>query len=387
MANDSHSAREPRRDAAARMLAAATMWLDSLDSDQRRLALWSGGPGTPDGDSERHRWFYTPTDHGGLTLRAMSGPQQRLALALLSTGVSHAGYVTVATIMGLENVLDLHEGFRMQVSGRDRARDPELYFLRVFGTPGTNGAWSWRFGGHHVSINHLVVDGELRATTPCFLGADPAESTLLGAQFLRPLGAVEDLGRELVRSLDEGLLHEAIISPRAPLDLVSGNRPETRPGDTPLNLAEIWRDPFPPEVHEAVVARTRAEETRIGFGAEHLELVRMPAAPNGVSAHRLTVEQQGLLRSLLDTYVGRMPDAVAEAEAEKYAGAGLHGLHFAWAGGLEKGDPHYYRIAGPRLMVEYDNAQNGVNHVHSVWRDPLGDFGFDVLGAHLRSHH
>ena len=387
MALDPNLAREARRNTAGHMATAAVAWLDGLDPDQRRLALWPGSPGTSEGDAERHRWFYTPTDHGGLTLRGMTGPQQRLALALLSTGVSRAGYVTVATIMGLENVLDLHEGFRMQVGGRERARDPEVYFLRVFGMPSANGTWSWRFGGHHVSINHLIVDGELCATTPCFLGADPAESSLLGAQFLRPLGAVEDLGRELVRSLDGELRREAVISPRAPLDLVSANRPQTQPGDTPRSLAEIWRDPFPTDVHEAVVARTRAEEARIGFGPEHLNLVRMPSFPNGVNAQRLSVEQKDLLRSLLDTYLGRMPDAIAEVEAAKYAGAGLHGLHFAWAGGLEKGDPHYYRIGGPRLMVEYDNAQNGVNHVHSVWRDPLGDFGFDVLGAHLRSHH
>jgi hypothetical protein len=369
------------------MSEAALAWIDSLDTGQRRAAIWPSAPGTQDGDAERHRWFYTPTDHGGLTLRAMSGPQQRLALRLLSTGLSRAGYVTVSTIMGLENVLDLNVGFALEVTGRDRARDPGMYFLRVFGSPEPGGTWSWRFGGHHVSVNHLVVDGVLSSTTPCFLGADPAESPLLGPHFLRPLGAVEDLGRELVRSLDEELLHRALISPRAPLDLVSGNRPQSLPGDTPLTLAEVWRDPFPAPVHDAIVARTRAEEARIGFGPEHVDLIRMPGTPNGVGADMLSGSQQDLLRQLLDTYLGRMPDELAAAEAAKYAGDGLLSLHFAWAGGLEKGQPHYYRIGGPRLMVEYDNAQNGVNHVHSVWRDPEGDFGIDVLGEHLRSHH
>ena len=373
--------------AAGRMTEAATAWLGSLDADQQRLAHWPATPGSPAGDHERRRWFYTPTDHGGLTLRTMTGAQQRLALRLLSTGLSQAGYVTVATIMGLENVLDRNEGFRLQVAGRDRARDPDVYFVRVFGVPAPGATWAWRFGGHHVSVNHLVVDGVLAATTPCFLGADPAESALLGPHFLRPLGAVEDLGRELVRSLDADQLVRALISPRAPLDLVSGNRSETRPGDTPMHLAEIWRDAFPAEVHDVIMARTRAEELRIGFGAEHVDLVRMPASPNGIRADLLSPAQQELLRSLLDTYLGRMPDDVAGVEAAKYAGAGLNGLHFAWAGGLEKGQPHYYRIGGPRLMVEYDNAQNGVNHVHSVWRDPAGDFGHDVLGEHLRSHH
>ena len=51
---------------------------------------------------------------------------------------------------------------------------------------------------------------------------------------------------------------------------------------------------------------------------------------------------------------------------------------------IEPGEPHYYRIQGPRLLVEYDNTQRNVNHVHSVWRDPDGDFGDDVLARHYR---
>jgi len=135
------------------------------------------------------------------------------------------------------------------------------------------------------------------------------------------------------------------------------------------------------------VARTVAEESEIGFGPEHRDLVRMSHAPAGVGASRLRSDQQELLRALLDTYLGRVPEDVAQIESAKYTGDALHALHFAWAGSLEPNAPHYYRISGPRLMVEYDNAQNGANHVHSVWRDPSGDFGLDLLGEHLRSHH
>jgi len=360
----------------------ATAWLDELDAEQRALGSWSFPA-----DDERRLWFYTPTDHGGLPLRAMSGRQQRLAMQLLASGLSRAGYITVSTIMGLENILDLQEGFRLNVGGRDRGRDTEMYYLRVFGTPGADTTWSWRFGGHHVSINHLVVDGVLTATTPCFLGADPADSHVLGGHVLRPLAAVEDLGRELVRSLDEAALHRALISPSAPLDIVGGNRAQVQAGDTPRDLSQIWRTEFPAEIAEALVKRTRAEEAQIGFGPEHLEALRLSDTPAGVRAADLSASSHEILRALLDTYIGRMPDEVAEAEAAKYAGSGLHGLHFAWAGGLERGQAHYYRITGERLLVEYDNAQNNVNHIHSVWRDPLGDFGMDVLGHHLRHDH
>jgi hypothetical protein len=124
--------------------------------------------------------------------------QQRLAMQVVASALSTPGYVTVGTVIGLENVLDQVEGWGVDW-GRERGRDPGMYHLRVFGEPGGQAPWGWRFGGHHVSLNNLVVDGAVRSTTPCFLGTDPATSPLLGGTSLRPLGAVEDLARELVR--------------------------------------------------------------------------------------------------------------------------------------------------------------------------------------------
>ena len=67
--------------------------------------------------------------------------------------------------------------------------------------------------------------------------------------------------------------------------------------------------------------------------------------------------------------------------------AALGAVHLAWAGPTGLGGPHYYRLQGPRLLIEYDNTQRHANHAHSVWRDPAADFGYDVLGAHLAAHH
>ena len=147
----------------------------------------------------------------------MRPAQQRLAMRLLATGLSRAGYVTAATIMGLENVLDELEGWRASF-GHARGRDPARYYLRVFGTPGAD-TWSWRFGGHHVSVHHTLVGGELRAFTPCFLGADPASSPLLGPHRLRPLAACTDLAFELLRSLSDEQRPVAVLSPVPPVDL------------------------------------------------------------------------------------------------------------------------------------------------------------------------
>lgn len=370
------------RSPAVRMVDTARAWLDSLDDEQRAAAAMPW----PSSD-ERHRWYYTPTDHGGLPLARMRPSQQSLAMQLVATGLSRAGYVTASTIMGLENVLDQVEGWQVDW-GRERGRDPQLYWLRVFGDPSADGPWSWRFGGHHVSVQHLVVDGQVRASTPCFLGADPAESPLLGPHLLRPLGAAEDLARDLVRSLDDEQAARVLLSEVAPVDIVGGNRPHISEGDLMMPLPELWRGRFTePRLAERVESMHHDSEVKAEMRPEHHEAVRLTTAPKGVSAAHMSADQQEQLRALLEVFIGRIPEELAEQEAAKFAGGKLHGVHFAWAGGVERGQPHYYRLQGPRLLAEYDNTQRDVNHVHTVWRDPEGDFGDDILAHHLAEFH
>ena len=367
--------------AAGLMAIEAQQFLENLRDDQRQLAEWRFPS-----DEERRRWYYTPTDHGGLPLASMRPAQQRLAMKLVATGLSRPGYVTVSTIIGLENVLDELEGWKVDW-GRERGRDPGLYYLRVFGDPASKGPWSWRFGGHHVSVHHLVVDGEVRASTPLFFGADPASSPLLGPQPLRPLAAVEDLARELLHALDRPDRSRAIISPVAPADLVGGNRPRLAPGDAPPPLADIWRGRFEGALGEQADSTQQRFEAEAGLTSQHYDAVRFTDEPKGVSAATMTASQQQLLRGLLDVYLRRIPDGLAELEREKYTGERLGALWFAWAGGTDRGEGHYYRVQGPGLLVEYDNTQRGANHVHSVWRDPEGDFGDDFLRRHYSLHH
>ena len=313
-----------------RMAEAADAWLASLTAAQRAKAAF----GFPE-DAERTRWYYTPTERGGLPLAEMGPVSQRLAHRLVASGLSEGGYATAATIMGLENVLDAGEGWRRGYDGRTvphRGRDPQLYFVSVFGEPGS-GSWGWRAGGHHVALNYtLAADGRVSAS-PLFLGANPHRTRLVGPGVLAPLAAEEELGRQLLASLDAGQRAEAVVSPDAPGDILQRNRPRVELG--------------PPE---------------------------------GLPASRLPPTQRALLEGLVRHYLARLPTELAAAEVARVAGAAGEGLHFAWAGGAEPGQPHYYRVQGPRLLIEYDNVQNGVNHVHSVWRDPLGDFGQSPAG-------
>ena len=351
------------QDTAAAMAEAAARWLDTLDRDQRAAGTGDGPRGD---DTERRRWFYTPTDHGGLTLHAQTPAQQQRAMRLVASGLSDAGFATVAAVMGLEDVLDRAQGWPSRPN-RERFRDPGLYYLRVFGDP-EGGTWGWRFGGHHVSLNNLVVDGRVVATTPCFLGANPAATPLLGGGTSRPLGPTEDLGREIVRGLPPELLEQAVLLETAPPDLVTANRPVVAPGDRPLPTSAIRRE-SPPGPTDPV---------------EGTERVALTDVPQGVPASVLDERGRELLHRLLSAYLDRVPAAVSPAPRYEDAAA-LDEVHLAWAGSLEPGEPHYYRLQGPRLLLEFDNTQDGVNHAHTVWRDPESDFGRDVLAEHRAS--
>ncbi|MEV4048071.1 DUF3500 domain-containing protein [Streptomyces sp. NPDC049744] len=363
------------REVADRMAEAARAWLDSLDADQRKVAV-GPRPGADDpAEAERTRWFYTPTDHGGLTFHQQRPAQHRMVMRLVATGLSEAGYATVATVLGLENVLDRVEGFSVNW-GRERTRDPGMYYLRVFGEPGGARPWGWRFGGHHVSLNNLVIDGRVTATTPCFLGADPAVSPLLGGAKLRPLGTAEDLARELVRSLRPEAAARALLLPRAPNDIVAGN--SSRVTDRVVRRSDLWRPgPYTPD---------RAEHPSTGLDGAHQRALALTPEPKGVPGAELDAAQRELLSALLGTYLDRVPDGVSPLSRYEDPAA-LDAVHLAWAGSTTAGEPHYYRLQGPRLLIEWTNIHRGVNHAHAVWRDPETDFGGDVLAAHHAAHH
>jgi hypothetical protein len=376
----------PRREVAARMAEAARAWLDALDAQQGPLGR-GAVPADDVGDNERRRWFYTPTDHGGLTIHQQRPAQQRAAMRLISTGLSPAAYVTVATIMGLENVLDYTEGFEASFD-RERGRDPGMYYLRVFGEPSDEGLWGWRFGGHHISLNNLVVDGVHVATTPCFLGTNPATSPLLGGAVNRPLARVEDLGRDLVRSLRPELAARAILLPKAPSDFVTINLTYITDGNRVIPMAGMYRDErFPDPVEEAKVrslSEVISNETELSDADQ--EAVAYATEPKGIPATELDAEQREMLRALLATYLGRAPAELSPLHRYDDEAA-LDAVHFAWAGPTAPGKPHYYRLQGPRLLLEWDNTQRNANHAHSVWRDPTSDFGLDVLARHRSAHH
>jgi hypothetical protein len=154
-----------------------------------------------------------------------------------------------------------------------------------------------------------------------------------------------------------------------------------------MYLRELWRTPFTePELAERIARMDAEGEQASGYDAADYERLALPLSgePKGLAAREMDGGQRDLLRALLAAYLGRVPDGLSPSHADE---AVLDEVHFAWAGPTGSGQPLYYRLHGPRLLIEYDNVQRGANHAHSVWRDPAADFGYDVLGAHLAADH
>jgi hypothetical protein len=316
-------------DPAVDMADAATRFVAALSDEQRAKAtfVWS--------DDERLNWHFVPKERKGVQLRELGVAQQHLAQGLLGSALSQRGLLKATTIMSLEQVLQDIEGPK-----RTFPRDPGMYHVSIFGTPGPKGTWGWRFEGHHLSFNFTIVDGKVAAGTPAMMGTNPAEIRQGPRAGLRTLAAEEDLGRELITSLPEALRTKALYDQKAPDDILT-------------------------------VAQRKAKlEDKRG-----VTLGEMPAA------------QRELAIRLMREYLGRLRPEIADADFAKIEKAGLDQVLFAWAGSLQKGDRHYYRILGPTFLLEYDNTQNNANHVHAVWRNFENDFGLDVLAEHLKNGH
>ena len=324
----------------AAMAAAATKFLGSLTPEQRKQASFDFS------SDERMHWHFIPTEtfpRKGLTIKTMNESQRGLAHDLIKAGLSQRGYLTATSIMDLETVLGaLEAAQRAAASQAPRnaplVRDPERYFFSVFGTPSTRDTWGWRVEGHHVSLHFTVVNGTLVAAAPTFFGSNPAEVREGPKKGLRILAAEEDAARALLESLDQAQRSKAIIETTAPTDM--------------LTMANVDIKPL---------------------------------SPAGIMADALKPNQRELLMKLIDVYTGFMAPDIAADRTAKLKKAGVDKIGFAWAGEVERGKKHYYRVQGPTFLVEYDNTQNDGNHIHSVWRDFDGDFGRDLLREHLKS--
>ena len=307
---------------------AANTLLNTLNAEQKGKAVFTFN------DEERLNWHFIPRERKGLSYRLMTPEQRPLAMALLSSSLSQQGFIKATSIMSLEEILKIQE--KNTPPGR---RDPENYFFSIFGTPSETGSWGFRFEGHHVALNFTIVDGKV-ASSPMFFGTNPAEVRDGPRKGMRVLGVEEELGRELMKSLTPEQKKVALVSEVALKDIIT------------------------------MASRKAA----------------LDGQPSGLSAAKMNAKQMALLQNLLEEYANNIPEQGAAARREQIKKAGKN-LNFAWTGGTERGEGQYYRVQAAAFLVEYDNTQNNNNHVHSVWRDFNGDFGYDLLGNHYQTSH
>ena len=298
-----------------RMARAALDWLASLDERRREKAVVAFG------EDERENWHYVPRSRRGLALRDMSDAQRTRAMALLESGLGSGGVTRVQGVRRLEGILRQSEG---------NWRDPDNYALCLFGSPGTH-PWGWRFEGHHLSLNFTVLAPDKIAVTPAFWGANPARAP----DGFRLIGAIEDLGRSLIRALPDTQRSAATIGNRSLGDIVAG------PG----------------------------RERELG-------------APRGVALAEMDEAARQRAFAIIDRFLEALAPELAAVQRRRVFETGATNLRFAWAGPLEDGRACYFRVHGAVTLVELDNSQNNANHVHSVWRDLAADFGHDTLADH-----
>ncbi len=313
------------------MNSSAEKFLKILSEEQKAKAQFTFD------DEERYHWHFVPMARKGISFKDLNTQQRNVAWDLLQSGLSASGFTKTRSIMQLETVLKKLENRE----DSDNYRDPEKYYFSIFGNPGIDSVWGWRLEGHHVSFNFSSDTKQIISGTPGFLGSNPA-IVLSGAEKGKQiLKEEETLGFALLHSLSKEQTIKAIITTDAPADIITGSSRKASINDIA-----------------------------------------------GISYNELNNAQQKLFMQLLHVYIDRYTAKYAASLMHDIKTAGINNLRFVWAGAEQPGvgHPHYYRIQGPTIIIEYDNTQNKANHAHTVVRDLKKDFGGDELLEHYKKH-
>ena len=312
-------------EATARIVAAAQAVVATLD-DAGRTAVqfpWEG--------PQKTRWSNLPSpmfERRGLRLADLTGPQRAAVMKLLTTALSRDGYQKVLNIMEGDEVLRQNGGGRGPARGGPGGRGGpafgrDQYYLAFVGTPSTTQPWTLQYGGHHLAIN-LTLGGGQASMTPSLPAAQPATFTVEG-RTVRPLGDENDKAFVLVNALDDAQRSQAVLNYRV-ADLVLG------PGQDGRTIQ-----------------------------------------PEGLRASSMTPAQQTMLLGIIEEWAGIMTDAYAAPRMAEIR-SNLAQTWFAWSGPTTNGSAAYFRVQGPTIVIEYA-PQGGVDHIHTIYRDPTNDYG------------
>ncbi len=325
------------------MREAATIFIDSLTAAQRETTVFSLET------DARATWSNLPTrmaEPVGLLLADMSDEQRLATHRLMRASLSSQGYAKAAGIMMLDDVLRqeaMHQLDSDPASREDQFRvamaanrSSANYAVALFGDPDSDD-WGWKMTGHHLAVNFTVAKGRV-GFTPMFLGSSPTtveQGSLLGWMALSHEGS---RGVEFMQSLSPAQQKIAKIHDTAAADVFEG------PGRR-ASLADY----------------------------------------EGLQVQSLNAGQKLLLRILVTEYVRNADFDSADAQLELIDQAGWKNLWFSWRGPVALDGEFYYRVHGPRILIEY-NRQNPT-HDHAVVRDPQNDYGEAWLEHHYKEFH
>jgi len=318
------------REIAQEFAAAAQRFVDALDPKMQAQYLFR--------DAERGNFHFFPIARRGVSLKQLKEGQRHLGFALMSAALSHVGNQKALTIMSLGDYL------RDTDKTPNIHRDSDQYYFTIFGDPTPDGTWGYRVEGFHLSLNVTVVKGRWISVTPSFFGAIPATVPDGPRKGLQVLQQETDVGRALAKSFT-------------------------------AEQRKIGFGKIPDFKTETVGGLITGNQRKIERGKAR-----------GVAVSAMTVEQREVLMKLVRVHIGRIRKELADQDLARIDRAGTEKIHFIWAGGLEPGEPHHYLIQGPTFLIEYDNTQDGANHVHCVYRDFDNDFG-DAMVEHYQKHH
>ncbi|SFU01592.1 Protein of unknown function [Algoriphagus locisalis] len=331
---------------AEKLLSTTQAFMETLDEDQKNQVMFAME------DSMRTEWTNLPlglAPRAGLRYGDLSEESMIQFHKILSAVFSSQGYLKTFSIMQVDDIL--HELFEIKYkkgevpeSSMEMIRglnwDYGNYFIAIWGEPTRDGAWGFKFEGHHLSIN-LTVTGSEYAVTPLFFGSDPAVVEETQYAGLRPLSKEEDYGFWFVNTLDEEQKAKAVFEDKVPGDIItSPDRPQ-------------WISEY-----------------------------------RGIKGSELNPDQQQILHYLIEEYIGNLEIQKAEEYLAILHERGLGEVYFSWIGSLEPMKAHYYLIHSPDFIIEYDNVGflDNANHIHSILRKNNNDFGADILRKHRMDH-
>lgn len=306
-----------------KIVTAANAFLATLDASQRERALFAF-----DDEKQRARWSNFPTSfvkRAGLNLKELNEAQRTAMMALVATSLSARGYEKVLQIMDGDEALKKGERDN-PIFGKD------LFYLSILGTPSVTEPWMIQFGGHHLALN-LTIHGAQGILTPTLTAAQPALFTTKDGKAVRPLGQESDKAVALLQALDDDQRKQAVLGYRVS-DLVLG------PGQDGKTIR-----------------------------------------PEGLKASAMNEKQRAMLLDVISEWSGIVYDSAAAARLAEIK-ADLGETWFAWSGAttetVGKNISAYYRIQGPKLVIEYSPQRLGGDltlHVHTMYRDPTNDYG------------